>query len=234
MELVPQKCSFLLSLTSRPRPVVIHPHFIGSLFASSLGFAFLQSHIDMTEFCKIATDPSESLINRRSVCWSLAHIATQPHGTSYLKEQCGLDFVKVMETMALEDDVLSLRGTALMVLSFIVTNPAIREELTASGWYCGMSGNAICLPMAKQDEFFESVLSENWLILTCNHFRRVDTPAEMPGFQHLVRSDGQQKAGCGEYTQTNVCPSDITIREEDVTADEKKIIQLICLGEQTM
>lgn len=51
---------------------------------------------------------------------------------------------------------------------------------------------------------------------------------EVPGFQHLARSESQQEAGCGEYTQTNVCPSDIAIREEDVTEDEKKIIQLIC------
>ena len=87
VELIPQKWALRRSLTSRPRPAVIHPHFIGSLFASSLGFAFLQSHIDLTEFCKIATDPSESLMNRRAVFWSLAHIATHPHGTRFLKEQ---------------------------------------------------------------------------------------------------------------------------------------------------
>ena len=229
VELVPQKWALRRSLTSRPRPAVIHPHFIGSLFASSLGFAFLQSHIDLTEFCKLATDPSESLMNRRAVIWSLAHIATHPHGTRFLKEQCGLDFVETVETMALEDDFLSLRGTAMMILSFVVTNSSIREELTEKGWFCGMmGGNAICLPMKKQDQFFPSVLSENWLIPTCNHFRKCDAPTEVPGFQHLARSESQQEAGCGEYTQTNVCPSDIAIREEDVTEDEKKIIQLIC------
>ena len=75
IEIIPQK----------PRPVVIHPHLFGSLFATARGRALLQSHIDLVELCKILTDPQESLINRRSVLWAVDHIINQPEGDSFIR-----------------------------------------------------------------------------------------------------------------------------------------------------
>lgn len=184
----------------------------------------------MVEFCKIVTDPSESITNRRAVCWSLAHIVVQPRGESFLLNQCHFDFIATLQNMALDEDFLSLRGTALMALSFVVSNPSIRDKLTEQGWYCGVtSGNTICLPVSKQDTFYKSVTSENWLLPTCNHFRKSEAASvDGSAFTNLAR--GGEKVSVGGYNQTNICPSDITIVEEDVTEDEKKIIQLVRSG----
>lgn len=74
IEIIPQK----------PRPVIIHPHLFGVLFATSRGRAFLQSHIDLVELCKILTDPQETLINRRSVLWAVGHIVNQAEGDAFI------------------------------------------------------------------------------------------------------------------------------------------------------
>ena len=69
---------------TRPRPVFIHPHLFGSLFATKAGQSFLQSQIDLTELCAIIIDEEESTLNRRAVLWAVAHIACQENGYDYL------------------------------------------------------------------------------------------------------------------------------------------------------
>ena len=64
--------------------MVVHPHLIGSLFATQAGTAFIQSRIDLSELCAIITDEEESIINKRTVLWAVAHIAIQNKGYHFL------------------------------------------------------------------------------------------------------------------------------------------------------
>ena len=75
----------IIILTCRPRPVVIHPHLIGSLFATQAGTAFIQSRIDISELCSIITDEEESVVNKQTVLWIIAHIAIQDKGYHFLQ-----------------------------------------------------------------------------------------------------------------------------------------------------
>ena len=57
---------------------------MGSLFATQAGAAFIQSRIDLSELCAIITDEEESVMNKRTVLWAVAHIAIQNKGYQYL------------------------------------------------------------------------------------------------------------------------------------------------------
>lgn len=73
------------NLSRRPRPVLVHSHLFGALFATAHGCAFLQSRIDMKELCAIISDPSETLMNRRAVLWAVAHVVNQEEGEAFIQ-----------------------------------------------------------------------------------------------------------------------------------------------------
>lgn len=77
--------------------------------------------------------------------------------------------------MAEHDCSLSFRGSCLLVLSFISTNPEVRSIIKQYGWLCDdRNNNAICLP-SNIDQFLSHVTYDKWQLPCCTHFTSAST-----------------------------------------------------------
>lgn len=72
--------------------------------------------------------------------------------------------------MAESDCSLSFRGSCLLVLSFLASNPEVRTIIRQCGWLCDDSNNnAICIPR-DVNHFLSHVTYYNWQLPCCTHF----------------------------------------------------------------
>ena len=202
--------------------MVIHPHLIASLFSSEKGQQFLHERINMSELCKIAFNPDETLINRRAIVWTIAHIAVKEGGIAYLQEFCHCNAVESLLHMALSDPILSMRAVVLMASSFMASNPSLHKAIEEQGWFCdSYCGNSVCLPLVP----FAEIVSENGLLLCCDHFR-IQTKKELSAseFSDLFNPLHNKEI---MHSKLSMCPSDISVNVATITEAESLILELI-------
>lgn len=202
--------------------MVIHPHLIASLFSSEKGQQFLHERINMSELCKIAFNPDETLINRRAIVWTIAHIAVKEGGIAYLQEFCHCNAVESLLHMALSDPILSMRAVVLMASSFMASNPSLHKAIEEQEWFCdSYCGNSVCLPLNP----FAEIVSENGLLLCCDHFR-IQSKKELSAseFSDLFNPLHNKEI---MHSKLSMCPSDISVNAATVTEAESLILELI-------
>lgn len=188
----------------------------------------MKSRLDVVELCKIISDDNETLSNRRAVLWSVAHIAIQSGGLEFLQEECDCSFLDVVISLATESSVLSLRGTAFLVLSFLSSSSPIRFLIKEKGWFCeSYSGNPVCYPLTTNSTLFNNINAENWDLPICTHFH---SPKQMR-FDGLEAISKTPRECAEESFQTPVCPSDILIINKEITKEEETVLFLVCKEE---
>ena len=195
---------------------------IASLFSSEKGRQFLHERINMTELCKIAFDPDETLLNRRAIVWTIAHIAVKQDGVEYLRDFCHCNAIESLLQMALSDPILSMRAVVLMACSFVASNRSLHKAIEEQGWFCdSYCGNSVCLPLAP----FAEIVSENGLLLCCDHFR-IQTKKELSAaeFSDLFNPLHNKEL---MHSKLSMCPSDIVVNEATMTEVESLALELI-------
>ena len=178
--------------------------------------------MDIVELCKIISDESETLSNRRAVLWSIAHIAIHPEGLTFLKEDCDCDFIDIIITLALHCPVLSLRGTAFLALSFLSSSPSIRPILQDRGWFCECySGSPVCYPLQSSPTLFTDISTENRVLPLCTHFH--------PNKELKFEARFLKPLNHASSVETVVCPSDLILMDTEITKEEETVLSLICI-----
>lgn len=214
-----------VEISHRPRACTVHPHLFGSLFQTNIGISFLKSRLDVVELCKIISDENDTLSNRRAVLWSVAHIAIQSGGLEFLQEECNCSFLGVVLSLATESSVLSLRGTAFLVLSFLSFSSPIRSLIKERGWFCeSYSGNPVCYPLTTNSTLFNNVNAENWDLPICTHFHS-QKQMKFDGLKAILKTSGESVE---ESFQAPICPSDILIVNKELSKEEEKVLFLVC------
>lgn len=221
VELIPQKSGLFLSFPSRPRAVVVHPHLFGQLAKTDRGFRLLRHKVKLKEMCNIITDASESIINRRSALWSVSHIAMSGR-LEYIRTELQCDLISTLMEIAEKDPILSLRGSAYMILTWFAAEPSFQKEISARGWYCSQNGaNSICVP--QNEEFlFSNIICSNWPLPICSHFQQQPVPKQdAPPYKV-----GDEKEP--SYSISTICPSDVIIPTVELSKEERHVFDLIC------
>lgn len=173
VDLIPHKCLFIHSIIHRPPSFVLPPHIFGALFPTPGGRTILREIIQLQSMCAMMEDENELLQNRRAVLWSLAHIAVLPKGLLFLKNHGRIDLLPSLTHMAHSDNSLTMRGSCLLVLSVLASNPDLHAPLQKLGWNCDATNHhSICLPQEFESFFSDIISTDNWTLPQCDHFTR--------------------------------------------------------------
>lgn len=105
--------------------------------------------------------------------------------------------------MAESDCSLSFRGSCLLVLSFLASNPEVRTIIRQCGWLCDDSNNnAICIPR-DVNHFLSHVTYYNWQLPCCSHFSSPSSVNNNPGHLRTLSSlhyDPAKKYSVSRYS----------------------------------
>ena len=113
---------------------------------------------------------------------------------------------------------LSLRSTAMIILSFLSQKPSFQQLIHQHGWKCQQyNGNTICLPINSVNSIFSHIIEKNDTIASCNHFSTdiancsSQLPLDSSLFSNLLRSQNNYHISSSSLMCT--CPSDIQLKE---------------------
>jgi len=128
--------------------VIIPPHFYGELAKTQAGCDILEEKGHFWEFVETIRDEGEynaqAILHKRAAMWAVGNIGASVNGLGFIRES---GIIKDIIALALESEVLSLRGTGLAVMGLFASTSQGRDILASFGWESPRTPDiAIALP----------------------------------------------------------------------------------------